>query len=42
MRKLLSEAEERAAEIVRDAEVDAKRIREQAESESKRTDRRGA
>lgn len=35
VRKMLSEAEERAAEIVRDAEVDAKRIREQAESESK-------
>jgi outer membrane biosynthesis protein TonB len=35
LRKMLSEAEERAAEIVRDAEVDAKRIREQAESESK-------
>jgi hypothetical protein len=35
LRKMLSEAEERAAEIVRDAEADAKRIREQAESESK-------
>jgi len=35
LRKMLTEAEERAAVIVRDAEADAKRIREQAESESK-------
>ena len=35
LRKMLSEAEERATEIVRDAETDAKRIREQAESESR-------
>ena len=35
VRKMLTEAEERAAEIVRDAEVDAKRIREQAETESR-------
>ena len=35
LRKMLSEAEERAAGIVRDAEADAKRIREDAQSESR-------
>lgn len=35
LRKMLSEAEVRATEIVRDAEADAKRIREEAQSESR-------
>ena len=35
MRKMLTEAEERAAEIVRNAGADAKRIREDAETESR-------
>ncbi len=34
IRALVTEAEERAAQIVRDAEADAKRIREQAQVES--------
>ena len=35
LRKMLTEAEARAAELVREAEADAKRIREQAEAESR-------